>query len=192
MENMKLVCEGSTGGGPVAIMTISSAQRWNGGWGDYFSVTGERKYPLQRFQLGERCSGCVFYQVDDGDFLVYCDENTILVLNETYTPDASRSLSQVLPDYEPYIIPGSRLALSPFGGRVVVFEAVYPGNLISRKNIGCQSIKFPESADGHQRGTGKPNAVVVEVSAGSWAAAPLHRRDDLYAFDGVVFYHLRS
>jgi hypothetical protein len=185
---MKRICEASTGGGPVAIMTLEAAREWTGGWGDYFHVlTQQGVSPLQFFSLGDRCSGWLFYQVDDGDFVVYYQSDEILVLSEGYAPDEAHSINAALPDYEPYIVPDNPIRLVPFGGKVVVFDSVFPGILISLTKTGFEAVAFPHDSDNQEIPPKAPNTVLVEVQQGSWCALPIHRQDKLISFDGILF-----
>jgi hypothetical protein len=188
MKNLNFLCEACTGGGPVAVMSLATARDWNGGWGDYFRVIGEHTGgPLQFFHVGERVSGFLFHQVDDGDFGVYHDKDNIVVLNEGYAPDPSSSIRLVLPDYEPYIVSADPVVLVPFDKHMAIFDSVYPGKLISLVETGFQRIGLSDEPESDVRLSRLPNAVVLEVNPGSWSAVSLHRQDERYSYDGVLF-----
>lgn len=187
---MKLVCEARTGGGPVGIMTIASAKKWNGG-GDYFQIIRENdNRPLQFFNIKGRCSGFLFHQVDDGDYLVYSDQRNILIICEGYSPEGSLSTKDALPEYEPYILRGDFLPVTPFGRWVAIFDSVYPGKLISQNHPGSQSIGFSSEEEDDEFQPTAPNAILVDVEPGLWQALPLHREDDQFAYDGALFRHV--
>jgi hypothetical protein len=191
MHKLDFFCAASTGGGPVAVMNLEDARAWNGGWGDYFRVLGEHVGgPIQCFRLASRRAGFLFHEVDDGDYLVYCDMDNILILSEGYVPSESQSLQRELPDFEPYIVHSDPLNLTTFHQQVVIFDSVYPGKLISLPGTGFQRIELNEEPKYAEKPLGAPNAVLLEVNPGSWGALSVHRLDESYSFDGALFRRL--
>lgn len=187
---MKYFCEALTGGGPVAIMLLREACKWNGGFGDYFRAIESHLADggLQYFEIDERCQGCLFHHVDDGDFVVYYDTKAVLLLSGGCTEE--HSLADILPDYESYIVPSPSLQLPNFGGQIAIFDSAYPGNLISLKTTGHQTIDFSSDPDDRIGSPMIPNAMVVEVEKGLWEAVEIHRNDTSACFDGVLFRHV--
>jgi hypothetical protein len=185
---MKFFCAAATAGGPVAIMTLAAARRWQGD--GYFEVLQrESRVRLQYFTYERYCSGCLLREVDDGPFVVYHDKDAFLVLVEGYVPEDALSLKHVVPDFETAIVPKAPLELPKFGGKVAIFDFAMPGSLITLKKPGFQSLYHPGERTDDDGLPDIPGAVVLEVERGAWQVFEIYREDGSYCYWGLLFRH---
>jgi hypothetical protein len=179
---MRFLCEAYTDGGPVAILQQEHLSLWDGDE-DYFRAVNQPRSGCLQFMLDfkGRSSVCLFHQESDGNFHVYHDRATFLVLSEI-AADAGYEIRNRLPAIAPAMTGKPPVRLTAFGGKVVVFNAAIPGGAIRLREVGCEQVYFSHESLSHRY-----DAALIEVDTGNWHAFELYWKDDHLSFDGVLF-----
>jgi hypothetical protein len=183
---MRFLCEAYTDGGPVAIIPYENRSLWDGNE-DYFRVIGTLRTSCLQFisNFKNACDICIFHQVSDGNFHVFYDRSTLVVLGEI-SADEGFEIRNHLPPIPRAIRDTPPVVLDSFGGKVLIFDAAMPGDAIKLQEVGCEQVSYGTKAVIHRY-----DAAVVEIDAGKWQAFELHWNDNNLSFCGVLFQIIR-
>jgi hypothetical protein len=183
---MQYHCEAYTTGGPVAILEQKHLSLWDGNE-DYFQAINQERTGCVQVALGFKgfCVLCLFYQESDGNFHVYFDHLSFMVLSEI-SADEGYEIRYHFPPVEEAFTNKPPVRLDDFGGKVCIFDAAIPGGAISLEEAGCQLTGY-----GIETEQGPYDAALVDVGIGSWEAFDLYYKGNHLSFDGVLFRQIR-
>jgi hypothetical protein len=177
---MRYLCEAYTTGGPVLILQSQHLAQWDGKV-NYFKAVNQSLSDSLQFLIDGNATACLFHQESDGNFHIWYDCNTLLVLSEIYA-DEGYELRRRLPSIEQSITDKPPKKLHPFGGKVAVFDAAIPGSAVRLREVGCERVQI--------RGERKPyryDAALADVAIGLWDAFELYCEEEHVSFSGVLF-----
>jgi hypothetical protein len=179
---MQYLCEAYTAGGPVAIIQLAHLALWDGAE-DYFAAINEaREGCLQVTSSSKHASPvCLFYQESDGNFHIYYDRATVVVLSEIYAEEGFQ-IRLHSPGIVPAIKEAPRVKLCAFGGKIVIFDAAIPGAAIELREVGCERVVLGDEPQSFQY-----DAALIDVDSGEWEVLELYHENANLSFSGLLF-----
>ncbi len=182
---MQHLCEAFTTGGPVAVLQHQYLPLWDADE-DYFEIlTHPRNGCLTHVpNFKGRCALFLFHQESDGNFSVYHDPDSILILSEISAADGYE-INRHLPPITRAIIDKPPIRLNAFGGKVVVFDATIPGHAIHSCQMGCY-----QSDSSMKSMSQRYDVALVEVALEKWQVRELFMDEPHLSFSGVWFQRI--
>jgi hypothetical protein len=177
---MRYLCEAYTTGGPILILQSQHLAQWDGDE-DYFKVINQPVNGPLHFLFDDKIVACLFHQESDGNFHVWYDYTTLLVLSEIYA-DKGYELRHRLPTIEESITDRPPTTFRSFGGKVAIIDAAIPGSAVRLREVGCERVQIPG-----ERESNRYDAVLADIAIGLWHAFELYCEEEHLSFSGVLF-----
>ena len=123
----------------------------------------------------------MFNQPDDSNFHVFLSNDTFAVISESVAEEGFEIASKVPPIMQALSDAPPR-RLDHFGGKLAIFDASLPALAIRLRDVGCARVEVRDEAVSHTY-----DAALVDVAVGAWDLHELEFREDVLAFDGLLF-----